>query len=124
MRVCSKLADALEPRLQVERFEQLLLLAGLHVHEAGDQVGERRRRFHRLHGIGQFGRRLRQQANGFGGQPLQIERARFDVTADMGSIGQVFDARDHERQTVLQIEHAEASLALHDQVMSAVGAVT
>ena len=41
MRCVSRLDDALEARAQVEGLEQRLLLGGLHVEEARDQVGER-----------------------------------------------------------------------------------
>ena len=56
-----QLADAIEARLEVDGFEQLLLLGGLDVHEARDQVGERRGRLDRLDRIGELGGRLRQQ---------------------------------------------------------------
>ena len=54
------------------------------------------------------------------GEALQVQRARFDLAGVVRSLGQVFDARDHEGQAVLPVEHAEAALALHDEVMRAV----
>jgi hypothetical protein len=57
---------------------------------------------------------LRQQTDRVRGQALQIEGASFDVTADVGRIGQVVDTRDHEGQTLLPIEDPEAPFALHD----------
>ena len=52
-------------------------------------------------------------------------RFRFSARASISlrsrrTLGQVFDARDHERHAVLEVEHAEAPLALHDEVMRAV----
>src|SRR3712207_6583 len=38
----------------------------------------------------------------------------------MPAFGNVFDAREHERQPVLEIQNTEALLALHDEMMSAV----
>ena len=50
--------------------------------------------------------------------------ARASISGVVGRLGQVLDARDHEGQAVLPVQHAEAALALHDEVMRAVLAVT
>ena len=52
---------ALEPALDVDRLEDLLFFLRRDVHEARDQIGERRGRGHRLNGIDELGRGLRQQ---------------------------------------------------------------
>ena len=74
-----QLGDAIEARLEIDGLEQLLLLGRLDVHEARDQVGERRRRLDRLDRVRELGRRLRQQRDGLGRQTLQVQRARFDL---------------------------------------------
>jgi hypothetical protein len=99
-----------EARLEIERLEQLLLVGRLDVHEARDEVRQRRGRLDRLDRVRELGRRLRQQRHRFGGEALQIECACFDL-AGGGDVGQEFDARDHERQAALPVQHAEATLA-------------
>ena len=113
-------ADLVQPRAQIGDFQDLLLLSGLHIHEARDQVDQRRWRLDRLDGIRQFRRRLRQQRDGLAGLALQVQCASFDFGAGRTAIRQIFDARQHERHAVLKIEHAEAPLALDHEVMRAV----
>ena len=48
MRCAEQLEQLVEPRLEVEGLEQRLLLLGADVHQAGDEVGEPRRRRRRL----------------------------------------------------------------------------
>ncbi len=59
--VGEELGNPFEPALDIEGFEDLLLLGRSDVHEAGDQIGQRRGGSDALDGIDQLGRRLRQQ---------------------------------------------------------------
>src|SRR5690606_32756103 len=54
------------------------------------------------------------------GESLQMQGARFDLRRIVCRIGQVLDPGEHERQALAEVEHAEALLALHDEVMGAV----
>jgi hypothetical protein len=71
--------DALEALAQVRDLQKLLLLRRLHVEEARDGVGERRRRLDRLQRVAELGRRLRQQRDCLHGLLLQVQRARLDL---------------------------------------------
>jgi hypothetical protein len=112
--------DALEALAQVQHLEQLLLLGGLHVQEARDRVGERRRRFDGLHRIREFRRGLRQQRDRLGRLLLQVQRAGLDLRMGGAAVVQVFDPGDQVRETAHGVEHAKAPFALADEVVRAV----
>ena len=80
-----QLGDMVEARLEIDRLQQLLLVGRLDVHEAGNEIGERRRRLDRLDRVRELGRRLRQQRHRFGREALQIQRARFDLAGASAS---------------------------------------
>ena len=77
--LAERLEDAVEPRLEVEGGEDFLLLGALQVHEAGDDVGQRRDRLDALDRVGELARRLRQQLQGFHRPLAQAEATRLDL---------------------------------------------
>ena len=120
--VREQLEHPVEPLVDVERLEDLLLLRRLDVEEGrrpmsasapGDSIA--------LDALAELGGRLRQQ--------LRSLRPRFCFSSSVRAstsvsstprVGQELDARDEERQAAQVVEHAEAPLALADQVMRAV----
>ena len=116
------LRDPVEPALDIDGLEDLLLLGRGDVHEARDQIGERRGRGDRLHRIDEFGRDLRQQLQHLDRLVAQIEQPRLDVLAGRLDLGHALDPRGQERVAVEKIEDPKAPLALADRVMRAVGA--
>ena len=114
------LGDAVETRLEIDRLQDLLPFGRLHVHEARHHVGERARRFDGLHRVGELARRARQQRDRLARQALEIECEGLDFARRGGRIGEVFDACHEERHPLLEVEHAEAPLALDDEVMPAI----
>ncbi len=115
-----QLQHLVEARLHVERLEQRLLLRRLDVHEAGDHVGKRTGRGEVLHGGHQLLRRLRQQIEHLRSPLLELQEARFDVLAGLRAVGDALHARDQERIARQELPHAEALLALGDQMVAAV----
>src|SRR6185437_15293431 len=95
--------DAVEPRPEVERLEDLLLLGGVHVRHADHEIRELTGRLHRLNGAHELRRRLWQQLQRLDRTVAQIQHARLQVRS-------AFD----------ELENLEALLALADQVMHAV----
>ena len=65
--------------------------------------------------------RLRQQRDRLDRLLLEVQRARLDVGVGGARVGQELHPRDEEREAADLVEHAEAPLALADEVMSAVG---
>ncbi len=55
---------AIQPVLEIERGQDLLLFGGLQIHEARHHVGQRRNRFDAANGVDEFPRRLGQQLHG------------------------------------------------------------
>ena len=119
--VAELLGDTVEPRRELDGLEHLLLLGRLDIEEAGDGVGKNSRRFDRAHRGTELRRRLWQQLECLRGQPLQVERPRLDLDRDAQGLGQRFHARSKERVARLEVDHAEALLALGDHVAAAVG---
>ena len=78
----------------------------------------------RLHGVDQLRRRLRQQLQRLQRLLLQTEQARLDLGRCRLRLLDPLDARGEERMPGHELAHAEALLALADDVMVAVGAVT
>ena len=81
--VRQQLEQLVEPRLQVERLQQRLLLLGADVHQAGDEVGEPRRALDALQRGDHFLGHLRQQLQDLDRALLQVVRAAFDVGVDL-----------------------------------------
>jgi hypothetical protein len=105
----------------LERLEDVLLLGRLDVEEARDRVRERRRRVDRLHAVRELGRRLWQQRDRLDGLLLQVQRACLDFGVHQAGVAQELDARNEEREARDLVEHAEAPLALCDEMVRAVG---
>ena len=93
----------LHARRDVDRLQDLLLFLRLHVHIGDRQVGERRRRFDRLHGGQQIRRHLRQQLDRLDGLRLEIDEARLDLRRAHARLGNLHDARDQERPAATDI---------------------
>ncbi len=120
--VGQQLRDPLQPALDVDGFEDLLLFAWRDVHEAGDQIGQRRRRHDPLHSVDQLGRGLRQQLQHFERLVAQMQHPRVDLGVLFLRLGNPDHARDKERITVEKFGDAKAPLALADHMMAAVRA--
>ena len=120
MRCAEQPRDLVHARRDIDRLEDLLLLFRLHVHIGDGEIGERRRRFDRLDGGEQIGRRLRQQLDRFERLRLQIDEARLDFGRARVRLGDLQHARDQERPAAEIFDDLEALLALADQMMRAV----
>src|SRR5690606_10699368 len=112
--------DLLQAFADVEGLENLLLLRRLDVDQARDQVGELGRRLDLLQRRRDLGRHLRQELDRFRGLLFQIRRARLDRRVALLALRDEVEASREERQPLQVIEHAEALLALADQMMHAV----
>ncbi len=119
--VREQLQELVEPRPEVERLEQRLLLLDADVDQARDEIGEPRGAFDALqrghHLLGHLGQQLQDL-----GRPL-LQRARASLDLRVGLLGIVDElhARRGERVAVEEFEHAEAAQAPRDRVMQAVG---
>ena len=111
---------AVQAPLQFHRFEQLLFLGRLDIHQAGDHVGERRGGTHVLHRAYQLLRRLRHQLEHLERALLQSHEARLDFRAGRVRFFDQADAGHEEGIAVQQFDQAKALLALADDVMRAV----
>ncbi len=107
--------------LDVDGFEDVLLLLGGGVHVGRHHVGERGRRVDALDRRQQFGRRLRQQLHRLDRLPLEVHEARFDVVRHRRRLGDPQHPRHEERPAVEKLDDLEALLALTDEMVGAVG---
>jgi hypothetical protein len=112
---------AVKPAVDVDRLQHLLLLGRLEVHGAGDEVGELTGRGGRLDRGGEFGRRVRDETQRLGRALLQLMHARFDLGAAGLLLLDQLDAGDQIGIARQELAHAEALLALADQMMTPVG---
>ena len=119
--VREQLEHAVDPRRGMDDLEHRLLLGRLEIHEARDHVGELARRGEALHRLHELGRRLRQQLERFDRALAELVQARFHLAALLVRGRQPLDPRDEERIAVEQLEHAEPSFALRNDVVRAVG---
>ena len=117
---CEQPRDALDPGGDVDGFQNLLLLVRLHVQIGGDEIGESAGRAGRLHGGDKLGGRLREELQGLHRHALQVEIARLDIGRADVLLLDAADARHHERPAAQEFAHAEAVLALADEMMRAV----
>ena len=116
-----ELEQLVQPRLEVEGFQQRLLFLGTDVHQTGDQVREARGTLDALQRDDHLFGDLRQQLQDFDRTLLQVVGAAFDIR--VGPIGLVdeLDACDGKRIALQKLQHAEALQTLADRVMQPVG---
>src|SRR6185312_7081111 len=112
-----ELHHLVEPRLEVEGLEQILLLLRLHVHEAHDQVRQLPGGVDALDGARQLRGYLRQQRQRFDGALLEEAHARFDVGALGLRLLQSLDPRGEERGLTHDLLQAKPALTLTHEVM-------
>ncbi len=105
---------------QTESREHFLLLDGLEVQEACDQVHQRGNRLDAADRRGQLGGHLRQQLQRLHGQLAQPQTPRLDFRIQGGRLRMQLDARHPERLVLYELEHAEALLALTNEMVRAV----
>ena len=117
--------DLVEPRHQLDRLQDLLLLHRLGIEIGRGQIRQRTGRAGRLDGLAQLGRHLRQQVHDLAHLALQHEEARLDLRADLrtgaGRLDDVQAARQQERMALDEFGDAEPLHALADHMMRAVG---
>ncbi len=113
--------NAVEPGLEIESGQDVLLVRRLQVHEARDDVRQRRDRFNAANGVGQFGGRLRQKLERFHSLLAQVEAAGFDVAIEHGAFLVRFDPRHEKRLLADIVEDGEPLFTLADQMMRAIG---
>ena len=77
-----------------------------------------------LHHFGELVGRVRQQVDRLRRLLLELQEARLDLRAPHvpSRFGNPRHARDEERPAFEEFEHAEAALALHHEVVRALGA--
>ena len=107
--------------LHVEGLQQPLLLLRLDVEEVGHEVGECPRRGDGLDGAGELGGDLGQQLHRLERLAPEVVHARLEVGRERVRVLDPFHPRHEERVAVQELEHAEAVVTVHDQVMRAVG---
>ena len=117
-----QLGDLVEPRHEVDRLEDVLLLRRRGVEIGRGKVGQRAGRAGRLDGLAQLGRNARQEVEDLAHLLLQQQEARLHLRPGRGRLDQVQAARQQERITFDEIGDAEALDALADQVVAAFGA--
>jgi hypothetical protein len=113
--------DAVEPGFQIESGQDILLVGRLQVHEARDDVGERRDRLDAANGIGQFSGRLRQQLQGLHGLLAQVQPAGFDFAIEHDDFLVRLNPCHEKRLLAHIVQDGKALLALADQMMRAIG---
>ena len=116
-----KLGHLVETRHEIERLQDLLLLAGLGIEIGGREIGEGAGRSRVLDGLPQLLRDLRQQFERVANLLLQHEEAGFDLRSARGRLDLVQAARQQERMSLDEVGDAEPLNALAHDVMVAVG---
>ena len=110
-----------QPLLDVDRLEHVLLFRRFGVEDAGNEIGERGRRIQLLDRGRHLRRNIRQQLDDVLGAPLHQAHARLDVGRhDLGD-ADFLDARDQERKSGEILDDAEPAHALGDHMVRAVG---
>ncbi len=110
-----------QPRLDVDRLQDLLAFLRLHVHEAGDQIGALGGRVQPLDGVAELRRGLGQQRQHFERTLLQLVQPRLRLGPLAVHVLQPLDARGEMRVAFQEFDDPEPLLALADHVMGAVG---
>ena len=100
--------------------EDLLLFRDRDVHEAGDQVGQRRRRGDDC-SVDQLVRRIGKQLQHLDRLLAQLQHARVDLGSVCLRFLDTLDTRHEEGKAVEELDDAEAPLAAADDVVAAVG---
>ena len=115
-----ELDHTVETLADLERLEDRLLLGRLDVDQARNHVGERAGRLDVLKRGRELRRHGRQELDRLDGLLLEHGGASLDRGVRRRLVGDQVEARGQERQPVQIVDHAEALLALADQVMNAV----
>ncbi len=112
--------DPLQPRPDVDGFQDFLFFVGRRVHVGRHHIGELRRRIDRLHRRQQFRRRLRQELDGLHRLSFQMEEARLDFGRRRPRLGNPQHPRDKKRPAGEKFSDLEPLLALTHQMVRAV----
>jgi hypothetical protein len=110
-----------EPRLDVDRLQHVLLFRRLRVEDAGDEVGQRGRRIQGLDRGRDLRRHVREELQGLARAAAQQADARLDVGRHHLGGADVLHPRDQERKSLKILDGAKPPHALRDDVVSAVG---
>ncbi len=119
--VVEQLQDLVQARLEIQRLEDLLLLARLDVDEARDQIRKLAGRIDTLNRPGQLGRHLRKKRQRLGSPLLHQLQACLDLGAAAVGVGKQFDACGQKRLGAHQLGQLEASLTLAHEMVRSVG---
>ncbi len=111
--------DAVEPGQERHRLQHLLLLGGGDVDQPGDEVGELAGVVDRLHGRGEGGRGLFEQADGLERALLELVEAGVDLGAALGRLLDALDADGGMVGARRPLGDAGAAPALQDDVVAA-----
>jgi hypothetical protein len=113
--------NLVEPALHVEGLEDVLLLLTLGVDDVRHHVCQQPGGVHVLDHRLEFLRGVGQQVDGLGSLLAQLQEARLDLgAAGLDHIDRR-DAGDHERPALQELQHAEAALPLHHEVVHPLG---
>ncbi len=107
---------------EVEGLQEVLLVLVLHVEQVRHQVGEHARRGDAVDHHGELLGGVRQQLDRLGRLLLELQEARLDFRRQRVVRFYVLHARDEVGPALEELEHAEARLALHHEVVRAFGA--
>jgi hypothetical protein len=118
--VGQELEHPVEPALEIEGLQHLLLLGRAQVHRAGDEIDQLRRRVDRADRVGDLAARLRQELDRFERALAQQYEARLDLGAALLGLLVDIDLGREERLAADELLDAEALLPLGDDVMVAV----
>ena len=113
--------QVVQARLQVEGFEQRLLVFRSDVQQARDHIGQLRRVGDAFQKSCHLGRRLRQQLKRFVRALFEGARPTFDFRGHCGGVVDILHAGNRERITFEVVQDAEATKASHDCPVRFVG---
>jgi hypothetical protein len=116
-----ELQHGVQTLAHVQRLEDVLLLGRLDVEQARDEIGQRAGCRDLLHRGGELRRNTWRELEQLRRARLHLQHVRFDLLRDLGGIGQELHACDLERQALVVAGDAEALLAMHDELVRAVG---
>ena len=112
---------AIESGFEIERGKDVLLVGGLQIHEAHDDIGECGYRLDGTDRVRQFCGSLRQELDGLHRLLAQIVATRLDLAIQNARFLVRFDSRYIERAAADIVQHRKALFALAYQVVCAVG---
>ena len=116
-----ELEHAPQTRLEVEDFQDLLLLVDLHIEIRGDEIGELARFGHAVEQRGSFLGQLGHQLDHPLGDVLDVHHQGVELGGASGRIGQHLDLGHHVGILQAQLEHAHARNALQDDREAVLG---